>query len=126
MLCLLLAGAAMAQPVRAVEPARSAEAQALETEAIPVRPEAPVELEKTKTPGAKPIAPRKPAVGAKPVRPAGGAPRATGSTSGAAKPAGSTNGAAKAGGAKDGVSTPGDSSRSGTSRPIARRPRKRR
>jgi len=93
----------------------------------PVRPEAaPVDLEKTKTPGAKPIAPRKPAVGAKPVRPAG-ATRSGGSSNGAAKASGSSNGAAKAGGAKDGASTPGDSARTGSSsRPPARRPRKRR
>jgi outer membrane protein insertion porin family len=40
-LCLLLAGAAMAQPAKAVEPAKSAGAQATETAPIPVRPEAP-------------------------------------------------------------------------------------
>ncbi|HYO72263.1 MAG TPA: POTRA domain-containing protein [Archangium sp.] len=39
MLCLLLAGAAMAQPVKAVEPAKSVGAQATETAPIPVRPE---------------------------------------------------------------------------------------
>ncbi|WP_214404766.1 membrane protein insertase YidC [Pseudonocardia lacus] len=95
----------------------------------PVRPESAVPLEKSKTPGAKPIAPRKPAVGAKPVRPAGTAkaggssngstPKAGGSSNGSTpKAGGSTNGAAKSGPA-------GDSARGG-GRPPARRPRKRR
>ncbi|MFE8601650.1 POTRA domain-containing protein [Archangium violaceum] len=39
MLCLLLAGGAMAQPAKAVEPAKTAGAQATETAPIPVRPE---------------------------------------------------------------------------------------
>jgi YidC/Oxa1 family membrane protein insertase len=88
-----------------------------------VRPETDTPQPPAKTPGAKPVSTRKPAPGAKPVRPAGGAAK-SGSTNG------STNGSVKAGpgGAKGGSTSPsGDTARGGGSpRPPARRPRKRR
>lgn len=87
----------------------------------PVRPEAAVPLEKAKTPGAKPVAPRKPGVGAKPVRPAGSTAKAGGSSNGTAKPGGATKPAGSANGATSDTARGG-----GSARPPARRPRKRR